>query len=252
MSHFLPKVRRTRRKFRPELQLTHIKCALVVVAHADDAEWGCGATVAKLTAQGCQVHFAIATDGSQGDDTGQHTPESLVLLRQEEQRKAASMLGVHDVHFFGFPDGHLTWSHELRGKVVRLIRTLHPDAVFTHDPSPFVRFDAGGINHSDHRACGQATIDAVYPAARVAHMHAEHLGEGMQPHQAPNLLLFDTLEPNHWEDADATAKVKIEALHCHASQFRWRMDEWFDEHMREMGKDVRIARAEAFRRFSIA
>jgi len=224
---------------------------LVVCAHPDDAEWGCGGTVAKLAAAGAHVHFLICTDGAQGDDSGKFTPEQLLAVRKEEQQNAAAMLGVQSVQYLDEHDGFVQSSFELRGKVVYWIRKLRPDIVFTHDPSPFVRFDAGGINHSDHRHVGQAAIDAVYPAARMAHMYPDSINGKMQPHQVPHLLLFDTREPNHYEDVSATAKLKIEALHCHASQFRWRMDEWFDGHMREMGKDVGIDHVEAFRRFKI-
>jgi LmbE family N-acetylglucosaminyl deacetylase len=239
---------RTKLKFDARKQLTGINTALVVVAHPDDAEWGCGGTVAKLTDSGTVVHYLVATDGSQGDDTGKYTPKQLTAIRRDEQDHAAAMLGVKTVHRLNRPDADLVGTKALRGSIVAYIRRLRPQVVFTHDPSPFVRFDAGGINHSDHRQLGQATIDAFYPYARVAHQYP---GTG-SPYQVPTLMLFDTLEPNHWEDVSATAKLKIEALHAHASQFRWRMDDWIDSHMLAMGKDVGISRAEAFRRFDLS
>ena len=38
--------------------------ALVIGAHPDDVEFGCGATFAKWAAAGCAVHHLICTDGS--------------------------------------------------------------------------------------------------------------------------------------------------------------------------------------------
>ena len=42
--------------------------AMVVVAHADDAEWVCSGTVAKWCAEGWQVVYVLCTDGSKGSD----------------------------------------------------------------------------------------------------------------------------------------------------------------------------------------
>ena len=42
---------------RPEYQR-----GMVVVAHADDAEWGCSGTVAKWCAQGWEVVYVMCTD----------------------------------------------------------------------------------------------------------------------------------------------------------------------------------------------
>ena len=41
---------------RPEYQR-----GMVVVAHADDAEWGCSGTVAKWCAQGWEVVYVMCT-----------------------------------------------------------------------------------------------------------------------------------------------------------------------------------------------
>ena len=40
------------------------KSAMVVTAHADDAEWGCSGTVAKWCKQGWEVTYVLCTDGS--------------------------------------------------------------------------------------------------------------------------------------------------------------------------------------------
>ena len=48
---------------RPEYQR-----GMVVVAHADDAEWGCSGTVAKWCDQGWEVVYVLCTDGSKGTD----------------------------------------------------------------------------------------------------------------------------------------------------------------------------------------
>ena len=42
------------------------KRGLVVVAHADDAEYGCSGTVARLVAEGWDMAYVLCTDGSKG------------------------------------------------------------------------------------------------------------------------------------------------------------------------------------------
>ena len=42
------------------------KRAIVIFAHADDAEYVCAGTIAKLTQQGCEVTYVVVTDGSKG------------------------------------------------------------------------------------------------------------------------------------------------------------------------------------------
>jgi LmbE family N-acetylglucosaminyl deacetylase len=40
--------------------------ALAIAAHPDDVEFGCGATLAKWAAAGCEVSHLVCTDGSKG------------------------------------------------------------------------------------------------------------------------------------------------------------------------------------------
>ena len=55
--------------------------AMVVVAHADDAEYGCSGTVAKWCKQGWEVVYVLCTDGSKGTADPGMTSDKLVAIR---------------------------------------------------------------------------------------------------------------------------------------------------------------------------
>src|SRR5713101_5762510 len=95
---------------------------LVVVAHPDDAEFGCGGSVARWIGEGAEVFYCLLTSGNRGSDDPDMTPERLTVIRQAEQRAAARSLGVADVAFLGYPDGELEDTREARREVVREIR----------------------------------------------------------------------------------------------------------------------------------
>src|SRR5205807_3092517 len=69
------------------------KRALAIAAHPDDVEFGCGGTLAKWAADGCEIHHLVCTDGSKGTWDPSQDPAQLVALRQVEQRDASRALG---------------------------------------------------------------------------------------------------------------------------------------------------------------
>ncbi|HEY8059251.1 MAG TPA: PIG-L family deacetylase, partial [Acidimicrobiales bacterium] len=103
--------------------------ALVVSAHPDDVDFGASGTVARLTAAGCMVSYAILTDGDAGEVPDSVGRDGAAALRQSEQRAAAAAVGVADVRFLGFPDGRLEVSIALRAALSRVIREVRPDVV---------------------------------------------------------------------------------------------------------------------------
>ena len=103
--------------------------AMVVVAHADDAEWGCSGTVARWCAQGWEVVYVLCTDGSKGTEDPELTGEEMVKIRQREQLDASKVLGLHKVVFLGYEDAMLQPSIELRRDIAREIRRYRPDIV---------------------------------------------------------------------------------------------------------------------------
>ena len=217
--------------------------ALVVAAHPDDADFGAGGTAALLVRAGWDVRYLVVTDGSKGSDDPSFTPERLVITRAEEQRVAAGHLGIAEVRFLGFTDGELVASRALLGALVREIREFQPFAVYTHDPEPVV-INEGFINHSDHRATGLATVDAVYPAARDRLNFPEHIAAGLAPHKVRELYLWGSNHPTFDVDIGAVLEDKIAALLLHATQF----GEDIADFVRTRWRDEQGRAVERFRR----
>src|SRR6058998_3046799 len=77
---------------------------LVVAAHPDDPEFLAGGTVAGLAKGGREIAYVIVTNGSKGSGDPNVTSEQLIPIREEEQRRAARVLGVGGVEFLGYED----------------------------------------------------------------------------------------------------------------------------------------------------
>ena len=223
--------------------------ALVVTAHPDDAEFLAGGTIAKLCDMGMQVTLCIATSGDKGTRDVNLRPQELAAIREAEQRAAAKVLGLHRCIFWGMPDGFLEETHELRGQVVKLIRSLKPDLVITWDGY------RPGFNHTDHRVIGRAVRDALYPAAHDPHYYPELTRAGIGPDRAAELLLAGAHEPDYHVDIGPYLERKADAILCHTSQIDGRSrDEilkgWLGaaKRNRETRKRTGYDHAESFRR----
>ncbi len=227
----------------------------MVGAHPDDNDFGAGATVAKAARQGAKVIYLIATTGQRGSSDEAMTPERLSAIRKREQEEAARFLGVGEVHFLDYVDGELIPDIRLKEQVVIFIRRYTPDIVFTMDPSFFYFKDFGFVNHSDHRAIGEATLDACYPLARDLLSFPQHLKAGLQPHKVKELLLhsFVPENANFYFDVTETIDIKIEALSLHKSQVSdiRQLAMRMKARAEAMGKLARCKYAEAFVRLHL-
>ncbi len=224
--------------------------ALVIAAHPDDIEFVVAATVAKWVQAGTKARYVLVTSGDAGSHQPGITREELARIREAEQRAAARTVGVDDVVFLGHPDGEVEQTLALRRDLVREIRRFKPDTVICYDPTRLFVEDRY-INHPDHRAVGQAALDAVAPAAAMPLVFGELREEGLEPHRVYQVLVASTLEPDTWIDVTETIDLKIEALRQHASQFPddWDPEEMVREWATENGSKIGVPYAEAFRRF---
>jgi len=196
--------------FRPER-------VLAIGAHPDDVEFGAGGTLAALRELGARIAIVVCTDGGRGG-RGLADPAA---TRRAEQEQAAKRLGIDDVVMLTHADGELAPDAELVGELVHAIRRTRPELVLAHDPrtwwQPFGRVVHPG--HSDHRAAGAATFDALYPRAASPNFYAEQLaGEGLAPWYPRELWLFDAEAPDLVVEVSAGFERKLDALRAHASQ----------------------------------
>ncbi|MBI4299071.1 MAG: PIG-L family deacetylase [Chloroflexi bacterium] len=226
--------------------------ALVVIPHPDDAEVGCGGTVAKWTKEGTEVFFVLCTNGDKGTSDPEMTSEKLAVIREKEQLDAATVLGVKEVVLLRHPDGELEDNREFRGEVVRAIRRFKPDAVMC--PDPLRRFLPG---HRDHRICGQVALDAVFPYARDYLHFAEHFQkESLEPHKVGEVYLWGTEEPDTFIDITDTIEAKVESLRKHASQMlapgrTGNFGDFVRANAQRIGLRANYKYAEAFRRIQM-
>ena len=153
---------------------------LVVAAHPDDIEFGAAGTIARWVSEGAEIGYLIATRGDKGSDDPDADLSELVARREHEQRDAAAELGVASVDFLDEPDGLVQPTLALRERITRAIRRAQPEVVMSHDPTVlFVNNE--WVNHPDHRAVGQVTVDAVFPTARDPLNFPEHRTAGLEP-----------------------------------------------------------------------
>jgi LmbE family N-acetylglucosaminyl deacetylase len=199
------------------LEDTEIGRILVIAAHPDDVDFGAAGTIAGWTDAGIEVSYCIVTSGDAGGSDPSVSRADMVGIRQAEQTAAAKQVGVHDLHFLGYPDGQVEATIGLRRDLARVIRLLRPDRVVC--PSPERNYARMGVSHPDHRAVGSAALDAVYPDSRNPFAFPELLAdEKLEPWTVQEVWISGTSTPNHYVDVTDTFARKIAALRSHVSQ----------------------------------
>ncbi len=188
---------------------------MVVAAHPDDPEFLAGGTVARLAKEGRELTYVIVTNGNKGSGDRSVTSEQVAPVREEEQRRAAHVLGVGRVEFLGYEDGELEDTRDLRRDITRQIRRWRPDLIITLNPHR--TYDNFPGWHRDHRTTGRVVLDCVYPLARD-HLAFPELLPEYEPHKVREVYLIQWEQPRLVIDITDTMDLKLEAIRCHGSQ----------------------------------
>lgn len=160
---------------------------LVIGAHPDDVELGCGATLARLTALGATVHALIATCGGNGGRAD---------LRRSEAHAAAAFLGIEQVTVHDLPDTELPdHERELGDLIEHSIASLEPGVVLTHSAND---------HHQDHVAAHRATLRA-----------ARGLGS-ILCYESPSVSR--EFDPSVFVDVEGYMERKVDAIRLHRGQ----------------------------------
>ena len=221
---------------------------LTVSAHPDDMEFGAAGTLAKWADAGAEVTLCIATDGSTGTQDRGLMGERLATIRKDEASESAAVLGIREIVWLGYRDGYAEYSLALRRDIARVFRACRPHRFMVMDPAPTVedRF----VNHPDHRAVGQASLDTILTAGTTPGHFPELLDEGLEPWRGlRELWIMGPGSKPVVSDISSTIDRKIQALLCHASQLgedAERIGEWVRGFCAEQGKRAGFDFAESF------
>ena len=190
---------------------------IAVAAHPDDAEIGCGGTLARLVEQGYRVGLVDLTDGE--PTPGSSGPEQ----RLEEARAAAECLGLHHRQTLDLPNRRLFDGFEERVALAKVFRRFRPKVVLgiaakTPMASP------------DHLQAVNITDAAVFYSRLCKwdeHFADEELGP-LPVHRIDKQVWYplgfstSALPPHGGSfvaDVTATYEKKVAAVKCYESQF---------------------------------
>lgn len=222
--------------------------ALAISAHPDDIEFGCAATVAKWVDEGAEVTICLVTDGSTGTQDRTLMGKGLNEVRVEEARRAADVIGAKEIIWLGYQDGYVEYSLDLRKDIARAFRKAKPHRYMTIEPAPLI--DGWFINHPDHKAVGQASLDVAVTAGTTPGHFPELLDEGLEPWRGLRELWMYSPAPGPVVvDVTATIDRKIEALLCHRSQVgddAERISTWMKQNAAAEGARAGYAYGESF------
>ena len=137
---------------------------LTFLAHPDDESFPIGGTLARYAAAGVEVVLISATKGEAGIPG--LSPAKTAVIREQELREAAQVLGLSQVRFLGYEDGRLAEVDlETAGsQLTAILREIQPDVVVTFGPD-------GISGHPDHLAVHRwttAAFDRAAPDPKVA------------------------------------------------------------------------------------
>ncbi len=202
---------------------------VVVGAHPDDPETGCGGVIAKLGRSGYEVVALYLTRGEAGIRGKSH--EESARIRTAEAEAACELMNARPL-FAGQVDGATEIGAERYTAFRELLLGEKPDLVFTHWPVD---------THRDHRAAALLTLDARLRAERSFELYFYEVMTGEQT---------QNFAPTDFLDITDTEPLKRRACYAHSSQNPDGFWPVHDAMNRFRGMEAGVKFAEAFVRHS--
>jgi LmbE family N-acetylglucosaminyl deacetylase len=186
---------------------------LCVQPHYDDNDIGAGGTIAALAAAGAEVWYLTATDDLVGVLDASLSDEEARRRLKAEQAQAGAEIGVSEQYWLDFPDAGPYDYFELRTGIIRHIRMLRPDFVFSVDP--LLPYEM----HRDHLVTGRATAEAVMLYGFPRLKTDPEIDSQYERHTVQGIVFYFTTRPNMIFDISETWEHKDRALGAYLSQF---------------------------------
>jgi LmbE family N-acetylglucosaminyl deacetylase len=141
---------------------------IVVGAHPDDPETGCGGTMLLWSDAGHEVVAAYLTKGEAGIHGKSH--EQAAKIRTKEAEKACTILKARPV-FLGQIDGACEVNEKRYGEIFQFLDSERPNVVLTHWPID---------THRDHQACSLLVYDAWLRLGKAFSLYYFEVMSGQQ------------------------------------------------------------------------
>jgi len=178
---------------------------LVLAAHPDDAELGCGGTIVRLVQEGKKVGIVDLTQGELGT-------RGTAEIRLKEAEAAAAVMGVHVRENLGLRDGRFQNNEEDQLAIIRCVRKYRPEMVITNAPTD---------RHPDHGRAALLVADACFYAVlrRIVSGYDGLTQEAWRPKSVFHFVQSQSLPIDFVVDITAQWPVKIQAIKAYKSQF---------------------------------
>ncbi|MBR0672326.1 PIG-L deacetylase family protein [Neoroseomonas soli] len=173
------------------------KTALVVSAHSADFVWRCGGAIALHAEKGYQVTVVCLSYGERGESAklwrqSGMTMERVKTSREAEAKKAADVLGVHDIQFWDLGDYPINLTEAAFFRLVDVYRAIHPAFMLTHSKEDLYNHDHPAVSAWAQNARITAQAHGHNPEQKVLGAPPVFLFEPHQPEQCnwkPDVLL---------------------------------------------------------------
>jgi N-acetylglucosamine malate deacetylase 1 len=179
---------------------------LVLAAHPDDAELGCGGTILAHLEQGYKVGIVDFTQGELG--TRGSAP-----LRLQEAEKAGKILKLSARENMGFRDGFFENNEAHQLELIKIIRKYQPDIVLANAPKD---------RHIDHGKGSQLATTACFLSG-LQKIKTELPDGSLQKEWRPQNLFYyiqdQYISPDFVIDISKYWVKKVEAIKAFRSQF---------------------------------
>lgn len=179
---------------------------LVLAAHPDDAELGCGGTIVKHLALGKKVGIVDFTRGELGT-------RGTVAVRAAEAAESSKIMGLTVRENLGLPDGFFKNDQEHQLAVIQAVRKYRPEIVLTN---------AVYDRHPDHAKAASLAYDSCFLSGLTKIETKDESGvnqEAWRPKVVYHFIQSQYVQPDFVVDISAQWDTKVKAIKAFKSQF---------------------------------
>jgi N-acetylglucosamine malate deacetylase 1 len=178
---------------------------LVFAAHPDDAELGCGGTIAKHVSLGYKVGVVDLTRGELGT-------RGTAQTRDQEAKDSAKILGLSIRENLSLRDGFFQNDEEHQLKLIQAIRKYQPEIVLAN---------AVHDRHPDHGKGADLAFDSCFLSG-LAKIETHENGKAQQawrPKHLYNYIQSQLIVPDFVVDVSSHWQIKMESIKAFKTQF---------------------------------